>query len=307
MHSKLLVFSEKVEAAIQAGRPITALESTIISHGMPWPKNLETALLLEKEVEKGGSTPATIAILNGKICIGLSRKDLEMLAQADDVAKVSRRDLPVVLAQGGNGATTVAATMICAKMAGIKVFATGGIGGVHRGGELSLDISADLLELAQTEVAVVCAGAKAILDLGRTLEFLETYGVPVIGVRTNIFPAFYTRNSGYTTHARAENPQDIAAILHTKWAMGLGGGAVIANPIPEQWAMDDYLVGQAIEKALQEADRQGVVGKDITPFLLNRMEKLTGGESLASNIELVRNNAQLAASISLALNQLGKV
>jgi len=303
----MLLFSEEVARARADHKPLVALESTIISHGMPWPKNLETALMLEEEVRKGGAVPATIAILDGRICIGLSRSQLEMLAEANDVVKVSRRDLPVILAQKRKGAATVAATMICAEKAGIRVFATGGIGGVHRGGEMSMDISADLLELARTEVAVVCAGAKAILDLGRTLEFLETHGVPVVGYQTDAFPAFYTRDSGFPVHARIDSPQQAAAVLNAKWSLGLGGGVVVANPVPQESAMEEDDVNRAIDRALQEADDQGVTGKDITPFLLSRMEALTGGRSLETNMALVKHNTRVATAIAVALHQLGRV
>lgn len=300
---KYLDYTEEVAQAIAAGKPVVALESTIISHGMPYPQNLETAKILEKEIRDLNAVPATIAILNGKIHIGLDEKQLELLATSDEVTKVSRRDLPTVIAAGKHGATTVAATMICAELAGIHVFATGGIGGVHRGGQDSLDVSADLLELARTKVAVVSAGVKSILDIGRTLEYLETHGVPVIGYGCDAFPAFYTRESGYGVDVRLDTAKEIADLLSVKWELGLDGGAIIANPVPEADAMEAAKVETAIQQALTEADEKSICGKEITPFLLKRVKEITGGESLQTNIALVRNNARLAANIAVALAQ----
>ena len=304
MHT-LLDLSGDVEAALHAGRPVVALESTIIAHGMPWPQNAETAFAVEEEVRALGAVPATIAILDGRLKAGLSRDEIERLGRGgSEVAKVSRRDLPLVIAQRGTGATTVAATMIVAALAGIRVFATGGIGGVHRGAETSFDISADLQELAQTPVAVVCAGAKAILDLRLTLEYLETHGVPVIGYGTDRLPAFWSRDSGLALDARVDDAFEIARILHAKWHLSLVGGVVIANPIPEAFELPRDTVERAIEEALQTARAQGIDGKAVTPFLLSRMNAFTQGLSLKSNIELVLNNARLAANVAVAYAEL---
>ena len=294
--------SPEVARAQAQGLPIVALESTIISHGMPYPRNVETALAVEQRVRDHGAVPATMAILGGQMRAGLTAQEIDHLGRAGQaVRKVSRRDLGLVLAQGADGATTVAATMILAHRAGISVFATGGIGGVHRGAPMSFDISADLQELAQTPVAVVCAGAKSILDLPLTLEYLETHGVPVLGYQTDEFPAFFTRESGLPVDARLDHAADIARVLKAQWDAGLHGGAVIANPIPEAFAMPRAAIDTAIEQALREADAQGVRGKASTPFLLARVSELTGGDSLASNIQLVLNNATLAAQIAVAL------
>jgi pseudouridine-5'-phosphate glycosidase len=280
---------------------VVALESTIISHGMPWPHNLETARKLEAEVRAEGCVPATIAVVDGRLRAGLAPPELERLARAGTgVAKLSRRDLPVVVAQGGTGATTVAATMIVAALAGIPVFATGGIGGVHRGAATSFDISADLQELARTSVAVVCAGAKAVLDLRLTLEYLETHGVPVIGYGTQRLPAFWTRDSGLGVDARADTPADVARVMHAKWSLGLAGGIVVANPIPERFDLPAERVDRAIEEALADAGAQGIAGKAVTPFLLARVNALTGGDSLEANVALVRSNASVAAKIAAA-------
>jgi pseudouridine-5'-phosphate glycosidase len=280
---------------------VVALESTIISHGMPWPHNLETARKLEAEVRAEGCVPATIAVVDGRLRAGLAPPELERLARAGTgVAKLSRRDLPVVVAQGGTGATTVAATMIVAALAGIPVFATGGIGGVHRGAATSFDISADLQELARTSVAVVCAGAKAVLDLRLTLEYLETHGVPVIGYGTQRLPAFWTRDSGLGLDARADTPADVARVMHAKWSLGLAGGIVVANPIPERFELPAERVDRAIEEALADAGAQGIAGKAVTPFLLARVNALTGGDSLEANVALVRSNASVAAKIAAA-------
>lgn len=292
----------EVADALANGLPVVALESTIISHGMPWPDNATTAKEVEQIIRDAGAVPATIAIINGRLKAGLTSDEIDTLAKAgQSVAKCSRRDLPYVVARGEHGATTVAATMIIADMAGIRVFATGGIGGVHRGAQQSFDISADLQELAHTSVAVICAGAKSILDLGLTREYLETQGVPVLGYQTDSLPAFYTRTSEHSVDYRLDSDTDIAAFLKAKWGMKLNGGVVIANPIPEAYAMDPAKIQQAIEQALSESVEQGISGKDSTPFLLARVAELTGGDSLASNIQLVFNNARLAAGIAREL------
>lgn len=301
---KHLDIAAEVREALEQGLPVVALESTIISHGMPYPKNVETALLVEETVRQHGAVPATIAILGGRLKVGLTGEDLQRLGSAAGVVKTSRRDLPFVVARGLDGGTTVAATMILADLAGIRVFATGGIGGVHRGATTSMDISADLEELAATGVAVVCAGAKSILDLGLTLEYLETKGVPVIGYGTEELPAFYTRESGFKVNYRLDSPEEIAAVLRVKWDLGLGGGAVIANPIPVEYAMDRAVIDAAIDQAVKEAAEAGIKGKDVSPFLLGRVLALTGGESLESNIRLVLNNAALAARIAVSLSRI---
>ncbi|MDC0223840.1 pseudouridine-5'-phosphate glycosidase [Deltaproteobacteria bacterium] len=292
--------STEVQQAIKKGLPIVALESTIISHGMPFPQNLKTALTVEKIIREESAIPATIAILNGRIKIGLSQHELEQFAKHTSQIKVSRRDLPLVISQKQSGGTTVAATMICAKLAGIAVFVTGGIGGVHRESENTMDISADLMELAQTNVAVVCAGIKSILDIPRTLEYLETQGVPVIGYKTEEFPAFYTPSSGSLVHSRLDTPEEIAHCMKIKWKLGLDGGIVIGNPVQEQDAMDASIIQQAISEALRDAAQKQIEGKNVTPFLLERINRLTMGESLKSNISLVCNNAHLGAKIAVA-------
>ncbi len=298
-----LKISPAVQKALDEGRPVLALESTIISHGMPYPQNLETARLCEAEARKHGVEPATVAIIHGKLCAGLTDEELEYLAKAGPkVAKASRRDLPILAARGADGATTVAATMIVAAMAGIRVFATGGIGGVHRGAEVTMDISADLEELARTPVAVVCAGAKSILDLGLTLEYLETKGVPVLGYRTETLPAFYTDESDFKVDYRMDSPEEIAAAVTAQRDMGYPGGMLITNPIPHQYAMPKDVIDAAINQALAEAKEQGVKGKATTPFLLARVCELTGGESLKSNIKLVLNNVALGAQIASAMH-----
>ncbi len=300
-----LSLSPEIQAALAGHLPVVALESTIIAHGMPYPKNVETALLVEKTVRDAGAVPATCAILGGKLVAGLHPGQIEQLGKAGSVIpKASRRDIPYLVSRGLHGATTVASTMIIAHLAGIRVFATGGIGGVHRGAASTMDISADLQELARTPVAVVCAGAKSILDLGLTLEYLETFGVPVLGYQTDEFPAFYTRKSGLGVDYRLDTAEAIAQLLHAKWALNLEGGAVVANPVPEAHQLDPTVMQNAIAAALADADRQGVRGKAITPFLLARIEQLTGGRSLAANIELVRNNARLAGAVAAALKQL---
>lgn len=297
-----LQISPKVQKALDEGRPVIALESTIISHGMPYPQNVETALLCERTARENGAEPATIAVIGGKLCAGLTEEQIEYLGKAGtNVAKASRRDLPMLVARGADGATTVAATMIIAAMAGIRVFATGGVGGVHRGAETTMDISSDLDELANTPVAVVCAGAKSILDLGLTLEYLETKGVPVIGYGTDELPAFYTRQSGFGVDYRMDAPEEIAAAIRAQREMEYPGGMLITNPIPEEYSMDKSRIDAAIQQALREADEQGVKGKKITPFLLARIKDLTGGDSLASNIQLVLNNVRLASKIAAAL------
>ncbi|MCD5360234.1 pseudouridine-5'-phosphate glycosidase [Chromobacterium aquaticum] len=299
MHNAHLDIHPEVAAALAANRPVVALESTIISHGMPYPQNVETALQVEAEIRAHGAVPATIAIIDGRLKAGLSADEIEYLGKGGrDIAKVSRRDLPFIVAGKRSGASTVATTMIIAAMAGIRVFATGGIGGVHRGAERSFDVSADLQELAQTPVAVVCAGAKSILDLGLTLEYLETHGVPVIGHRCDHLPAFFTRDSAFKLDHRLDEAADIAATMQAKWQLQLRGGVVVANPIPEQYAMPRDKIDAAIEQALGEAEAQGVAGKESTPFLLARVCELTGGNSLAANIQLVLNNARLASAIA---------
>ena len=291
--------SPEVQHALTHHMPLVALESTIISHGMPYPQNVSTALQVEAEVRACGAVPATIAIVDGRLKAGLSPADIEHLGKKGrEAVKVSRRDIPFIVAAGGTGATTVASTMIIADMAGICIFATGGIGGVHRNAQQSFDISADLQELAQTPVAVVCAGAKSILDLRLTLEYLETHGVPVVGYQTDSLPAFFTRDSAFSVDYRLNTPAEIAKVLQAKWAMSLKGGMVIANPIPQAFAMPRSQIDAAIEQALREAEVQGIGGKESTPFLLARVCDITGGDSLASNIQLVLNNARLACEIA---------
>ena len=297
-----LDISPEVQAALAEGRPVVALESTIISHGMPYPKNVETALRVEQTIRDNGAVPATIAVIGGRLKAGLSRGEIEHLGKAGRaVAKASRRDLPALVARGADGATTVTTTMIIAHMAGIRIFATGGIGGVHRGAETTMDISADLEELAQTPVMVVCAGAKSILDLGLTLEYLETKGVPVVGYGTDELPAFYTRRSGFSVDYRADSPAELAAMFRAQRALEYRGGMLVTNPIPEEYAMDKAVIDAAIEQALRECEEKGVHGKETTPFLLARVVELTGGESLESNIRLVLNNAALAAKTACEL------
>lgn len=297
-------YSAEVEEAMERKQPVVALESTIISHGMPYPQNVETARVVEQIIRDHGAVPATIAIMDGAIKIGLSDEELELLGNSPDVAKVSRRDLGQLIATKKIGATTVAATMICAKLAGIRVFATGGIGGVHRGAEMTMDISADLEELAKTGVAVVCAGAKSILDIGLTLEYLETKGVPVIGYQTAQMPAFYTRSSGFELSARAEEPTALAEMLNAQWELGLEGGAVVANPIPEEHALEESFINSIIEQAMTEAKANGIAGKEVTPFLLGKVKELTKGASLVANIELVKHNAKVGAELAVAYNRL---
>ncbi len=294
--NKYLDISPEVQQALAEGRPVVALESTIISHGMPYPKNVETAMLVEQTIRDNGAVPATIAILGGRLKAGLSPEEIEYLGKSGRaVAKVSRRDLPMIVARGADGATTVTTTMMIAHMAGISVFATGGIGGVHRGAETTMDISADLEELGNTPVMVVCAGAKSILDLGLTLEYLETKGVPVIGYGTDELPAFYTRHSGFGVDYRADSPEELAAMFKAQRGLGLKGGMLVTNPIPEEYSMDKAVIDAAIDQAIKEASEKGIKGKETTPFLLAKVVELTGGDSLDSNIALVLNNARLAA------------
>jgi pseudouridine-5'-phosphate glycosidase len=301
MFEKYLDINPEVAAALKSGKAVVALESTIISHGMPYPKNVETALNVEKIVRENGAIPATIAILKGRLKVGLTADEIEYLGKAKDVVKCSRRDIPFIIAKKLDGATTVASTMILAAMAGIKIFATGGVGGVHRGAQETFDISADLLELAQTDVAVVCAGAKSILDIGLTLEYLETNGVPVVGYQTDELPAFYTRKSGFGVDYRIDSPEEMAQTLKAKWDLKLKGGLIIANPIPEAYAMDLDTITKAIEEALKQAQRDGIKGKESTPYLLAKVKDLTGGDSLDSNIQLVYNNAKVGAQVAVAL------
>ena len=294
----------EIEEAVRTGKPVVALESTILSHGMPYPENLGFAREVEKIIRAEGAVPATMAVIDGRLKAGLTEEELVRMCEAKDVLKVSRRDLPIVVAKKMTGTTTVATTMILANLAGVHVFATGGIGGVHRGGEDSMDISADLQELAHTPVAVVCAGAKMILDIGRTLEYLETMGVPVLGLDTDDFPAFYCRRSGFGVDYNAKTPADVAAIAKAKWDMGLGGGLLIGNPVPEEYAMDFDAMSATIDRALAMAEEAGVKGKNITPFLLAHIVELTGGDSLKTNIQLAFNNARAAARIAVELAKL---
>ena len=300
--SSYLDVAEEVAVALRDGEAVVALESTIISHGMPQPQNIETALRVERTVRENGAVPATIAILGGRLKAGLTADEIHYLGeQGQALAKTSRRDIALVVSRGKDGATTVAASMIIAAMAGIRVFATGGIGGVHRGVTETMDVSADLDELARTDVAVVCAGVKSVLDIGRTLEYLETKGVPVVGFRTDSLPAFYTVSSGFPVDYRVDTAAEVAAALNVKRATGLSGGMVVANPIPVEHALDDDEISVVIDEAIREMGRLGITGKDTTPFLLARIAERTDGRSLAANIELVVNNARLAAEIATAL------
>ncbi len=288
-----------VENAIKNNEPVVALESTIISHGMPYPKNVETALMVEETVRSNKAIPATIAIINGQLKVGLTNDEIEFLATNDEVKKVSRRDLPITVSQKLSGSTTVASTMIIADLARIAVFATGGIGGVHRGAENTMDISADLEELANTNVCVVCAGAKAILDIGLTLEYLETKGVPVIGYKTSELPAFYSSESGFDVDYKIDSAQEIAEILKTKWNLSIDGGVLVTNPIPVAFELDTSIMNEAINQAIIEADNNNITGKKITPYLLSKVNDITQGKSLDANIKLIQNNADLAAKIAL--------
>ena len=299
-----LDIAPEVKSAVEAGKPVVALESTILSHGMPYPENLTFAAEVERIIRAEGAIPATMAIIDGRMKVGLSAGELELMCKGENVAKVSRRDLPILLATGGTGATTVASTMILASLAGIPVFATGGIGGVHRGATTTMDISADLQELAHTPVAVVCAGAKMILDIGLTLEYLETMGVPVLGYNTDQFPAFYCRKSGFGVDYTAKSAAEIAKIARTKCDLGLAGGMLIGNPVPEEYALDFDEMSAVIDKALAAAEKDHVHGKNITPYLLAHIVEYTGGKSLATNIQLAYNNARLAAKVAVELAKL---
>ena len=303
MYKKYLDVRSDIKEAIEEDKPVVALESTILSHGMPYPENLEFARNVEKIIKEEGAVPATIAIIGGKIKVGLSDEELEIMCKAENVGKVSRRDLPIYISTGKTGATTVTTTMIGAAMAGIKFFATGGLGGVHREAQQTFDISADLQELAHTSVAVICAGAKAILDLNLTMEYLETFGVPVLGLRTDYLPAFYSKSSGLKLDYNCKDEKEVAAIVKAKWEMGLDGGVVIGNPIPDEYAMPNEEINVYIEKALQMCKEKGIKGKDTTPFLLATVKDLTGGDSLKANLELAYNNARAAAKIAKAYFQ----
>lgn len=299
MIENYLDINPEVSDALEQKLPIVALESTIISHGMPYPQNKETALQVEQIVRENGAIPATIAIINGKIKVGLNNDEIDYLARSGNrIVKASRRDIPYLLSKKIDGATTVASTMIAADLAGIRIFATGGIGGVHRGASQSFDISADLQELSNTNVAVVCAGIKAILDLGLTLEYLETFGIPVLGYKTKELPAFYTQKSGFQVNYKMNTAAEIAKLLKTKWDLNLKGGILITNPIPKDSELDYEIMNKAIEKAIIEEKKLGIKGKESTPFLLGKVKELTGGLSLKANIELVYNNAKLAAKIA---------
>ncbi|MCT4619283.1 MAG: pseudouridine-5'-phosphate glycosidase [Marinisporobacter sp.] len=306
MFKQYLDIHPEVKSALEEGKPVVALESTIISHGMPYPENIKTARTVENIVRENGAIPATIGILNGRLKVGLNDEELEYMGKGDDILKTSRRDLPFIIAKGLNGATTVASTMIIAALAGIKVFVTGGIGGVHREAQETFDISADLMELASTNVAVVCAGAKSILDIGLTLEYLETHGVPVIGFGTEEFPAFFTRKSGFGVDYQVDSELELAKALKAKWDLNLKGGMVIGNPIPKEYEMDYEIITTAIENALQEAKEKDIKGKETTPFLLSKIKAITGGKSLASNIQLVYNNAKVGSRLAVELAKLDK-
>ena len=303
--NRYLDIAPEVQQAVAEGRPVVALESTIISHGMPYPQNVETALNVEKIIRENGAVPATIAIIGGRLKAGLTPQEIDSLGKSGHaVTKASRRDLPILVAEGRDGATTVTTTMMIAHMAGIRIFATGGIGGVHRGAETTMDISADLEELAQTPVMVVCAGAKSILDLGLTLEYLETKGVPVIGYGTKELPAFYTRSSGFGVDYELDTPDEVATAFHVKQVLGQEGGLLVTNPIPQEYSMDPAVINKAIDEAVAECKAKGVHGKETTPFLLAKVKELTGGDSLESNIQLVFNNARVASQIACSLSKL---
>ena len=289
----------EVENALNSKQPIVALESTIISHGMPYPKNIETALMVEDTVRANNAIPATIAIIKGRLKVGLTKKEIEFLATNDEVKKISRRDLAITVSQKLSGSTTVASTMIIAHLAKIAVFATGGIGGVHRGAEKTLDISADLEELSRTNVCVVCAGAKSILDIGLTLEYLETKGVPIIGYKTSELPAFYSSKSGFSVDYRVDSAFDISEILKTKWSLSINGGVLIMNPIPKTFELELTMMNEAINKAIIEAEKEKITGKEITPYLLSKVNEITQGKSLNANIKLIQNNAVLATKIAI--------
>ena len=301
---KYMDVTSEIEEAVRTGKPVVALESTILSHGMPYPENVAFAKEIEKIIRDEGAVPATMAVIEGRLKAGLAEDELLLMCKGEGVLKASRRDLPIVVAKKQTAATTVATTMILSDLAGVRIFATGGIGGVHRGGEDSMDISADLQELAHTPVAVVCAGAKMILDIGRTLEYLDTMGVPVLGMDTDDFPAFYCRKSGFGVDANCKTPADVAAIAKVKWDMGLAGGMLIGNPVPEEYAMDFDEMSAVIDKAMAAAEEAGVKGKNITPFLLAHIVELTGGDSLKTNMQLAFNNARAAAKIAVELAKL---
>lgn len=305
-HASLLL-TDEVRDALAGGHPVVALESTIISHGMPYPENVKTATEVEDIIRSQGAVPATIAVLGGRPRIGLTADDLELLASSPDVAKVSLRDLPYVIARGAHGATTVAATMRLAALAGIRVFVTGGLGGVHRGAQQTFDVSADLTELAQTDVAVVSAGAKSILDIGLTLETLETLGVPVLAYGSDEFPAFFSRDSGFAAPMRSDSPQEVAMVMRAKWELGIAGGLVIANPIPEADEIPADRISLIIDQALADMDAKGIKGKEATPYLLGRIVEITGGDSLRANIALVKNNARLGTAIARAYADLAAI
>lgn len=296
--------SEEVKNALTKGLPVVALESTIISHGMPYPDNVETALMVEKTVRQNGAVPATVAIIGGRLKVGLSNEEIEYLGKKGrEILKASRRDIVPIVSYKLDGATTVTTTMMIANMAGIKIFATGGIGGVHRGAETTMDISADLEELSQTPVTVVCAGAKSILDLGLTLEYLETKGVPVIGYKTEFLPAFYTKKSKFKVDYTVNYPEELAEMIYVRDALNLKGGMLVTNPIPDEYSMDEAYIDEAIEKALDKAKELGIKGKETTPFLLKEVKEVTGGESLKANVRLVLNNATLASKVACALSE----
>jgi pseudouridine-5'-phosphate glycosidase len=305
MMKKYIRISSEVKEAVEKGKPVVALESTIISHGMPYPENIRTAIEIEKIIRNYGVIPATIGIIEGEIIVGLNNEEIEFLGKEKNIHKASRRDLPVIVSKKMHAATTVAATMICADLAGIRIFATGGIGGVHRGAEKTFDVSADLMELATTNVAVVCAGAKSILDIPLTLEKLETLGVPVLGYKTKRFPAFYTRDSGLDCDYKMDSTEEIASALSAKWDMGLEGGVIVANPIPEEYEMEKKYIEGIIEDALKKADELNIKGKDITPYLLDKIKEMTESKSLDSNIQLVFNNAAIGAQIALDYSRQG--
>ncbi len=303
--NKYLDLSPAVAEALATGKPVVALESTIISHGMPYPQNVETALAVEKIIRENGAVPATIAVIGGRLKAGCTEEEIEYLGKkGTEITKASRRDLAMLVSRGMDGATTVTTTMIIAHMAGIQIFATGGIGGVHRGAETTMDISADLEELAHTPVMVVCAGAKSILDLGLTLEYLETHGVPVLGYGTKELPAFYTRHSGFSVDYQVDSPEELAAAFKASLEMGFPGGMLVTNPIPEEYSMDPAVINAAIDEAIRQAGELGIHGKETTPFLLAKIKDLTGGDSLDSNIQLVFNNARLAAKTAVCLTKL---
>lgn len=306
MLERYLDIKEDVLKALNNGEPVVALESTIISHGMPYPQNVETALNVESIIREKGAIPATIGIIKGRLKVGLTKDEIDYLGKAKNVVKTSRRDLPFIISKKLDGATTVASTMIIASLAGIKVFATGGIGGVHRKAQETFDISADLQELAHTNVAVVCAGAKSILDIGLTLEYLETFGVPVVGYGTEEMPAFYTTRSGYKVDYRVDTPDELAEAIKAKWDLNLNGGLVIGNPIPEEYEIDYEKISKVIDEAVEEAERQGIKGKETTPFLLSKVKDITKGDSLDANIQLVYNNAKVAAELAVELSKLYK-